>query len=113
MMDPMVEPETNAEPEPRIVDNADDHRYELWLDGTLAGFLEYTPRHRVVVLNHTEIDPAFEGRGLGSTLIAAAIKDIRARGLRLYPECPFVQAYLERHPEERDIALPVPDRKPE
>ncbi len=97
--------------EPRVVDNADDHRYELWLDGALAGFIDYTPRHDVVVLNHTEIDLAFEGRGLGSTLIAAAIKDIRDRGLRLFPECSFVQAYLERHPEERDVVLPAPDQK--
>jgi len=107
-MTAMSEAEASAEPE--VVDNAYEQRYELWLDGTRAGVIEYTTRHDVVVLQHTEIDPAFEGRGLGSTLIAAAIKDIRDRGLRLFPECPFVQAYLERHPEERDVSLPVPDQ---
>jgi len=111
MMDLMTQSETDAGAERRIVDNTEDHRYELWLDGTLAGFIEYTPRRRVVVLDHTEIDPAFEGRGLGSQLIAAAIEDIRSRGLRLFPACPFVKSYLERHPEDRDVTARVPRRK--
>jgi predicted GNAT family acetyltransferase len=106
----MAEPDPDPQGggDPRVVDNADEHRYELWLGHVRAGVIEYTTRHDVVVLQHTEIDPAFEGRGLGSTLIAAAIRDIRERGLRLFPDCPFVQAYLERHPEERDISLPAP-----
>ena len=47
----------------------------------------------------TEIDPAFEGQGLGERLVADALADLRARGLRLVPLCPFVRAYLRRRPD--------------
>jgi uncharacterized protein len=94
-----------AETEPRIVDNAEDECYELWLDEEIAGGIEYETKPGVVVLIHTEIDPEFEGRGLGSKLIAGALQDIRTRGLKLEPICPFVRAYLRRHPEERDLVV--------
>jgi uncharacterized protein len=94
------------EMEPRIVDNAEDECYELWLGEEIAGGIEYETKPGVVVLIHTEIDPEFEGRGLGSKLIAGALQDIRARGLKLQPICPFVRAYLTRHPEESDLVVP-------
>jgi len=94
-----------AEAEPRIVDNDEEQRYELWLGDERAGVIEYDTKPDTVVLIHTEIDPAFEGRGLGSKLIAWALKDIRDRGLRLKPVCPFVRAYLKRHPEEQDLVV--------
>src|SRR5436309_4836793 len=68
-------------------------------------------RPGVVELIHTEIDPAFEGRGLGTRLIAGALDDIRARGLELIPTCPFVRAYLRRHPEQRDLVVRPSDRR--
>lgn len=89
--------------EPRILDDPDEERYELWLGDDLAGVIEYESRPGAMVLIHTEVDRAFEGKGLGSRLIAWALRDIRTRGLKLYPLCPFVRAYLERHPEERDL----------
>src|SRR5439155_23952305 len=55
--------------------------------------------------------PAFEGRGLGTRLIAGALDDIRARGLELIPTCPFVRAYLRRHPEQRDLVVRPSDRR--
>lgn len=57
----------------------------------------------MIVLVHTEVAPAVEGRGVGSRLVSAALDDIRARGLRLVPICPFVRAYLGRHPEHGDL----------
>ena len=69
--------------EPRVVDNTAQHRYELWVGEERAGGIEYGIQPGVVELIHTEIDPAFEGRGLGSRLIAGALDDIRARGLGL------------------------------
>ena len=92
-------------PEPRVVDNAAEHRYELWVLDERAGVIEYDTRPGAVELIHTEIDPAFEGRGLGTQLIAGALHDIRARGLGLIPTCPFVRAYLRRYPEERDVVV--------
>jgi predicted GNAT family acetyltransferase len=57
----------------------------------------------VIVLVHTEVAASAEGHGLGSRLVAGALDDIRARGLRLVPVCPFVTAYLRRHPEQQDL----------
>jgi predicted GNAT family acetyltransferase len=84
-------------------DNPDESRYEVLLDGALAGIILYRERPGVVTLVHTEVRAEFEGRGLGARLVAFALGDIRERGLRLVPLCPFVSAYLERHPEDADL----------
>jgi uncharacterized protein len=90
----------------RIVDNKAEHRYELWRGSTLAGHIDYRDEPGAIVLIHTEVDPQFEGHGLGSALVRGALDDIRARGLRLVPVCPFVRTYLERHPEDRELTRP-------
>jgi predicted GNAT family acetyltransferase len=82
-----------------VRDNPDELRYELLVDGTMAGEILYPLRSDAVVLVHTEIAPQFERQGLGSKLVAGALADIRARGLRPVAVCPFVRAYLQRHPE--------------
>jgi uncharacterized protein len=85
--------------EPRVVDNPDLHRYELYVGDDLAGQIAYSQRNGAVTLIHTEVDPAFKGQGLGDTIIAAALADLDERGLRMIPVCPFVRSYLERHPQ--------------
>jgi uncharacterized protein len=60
------------------------------------------------VLVHTDVAPSAEGQGIGSRLVAGALDDIRSRGLRVVPVCPFVTAYLRRHPEQRDLVVPDP-----
>jgi predicted GNAT family acetyltransferase len=87
----------------RVVDNPAALRYELWTDEVLAGWIQYTRAGDVVTLVHTDVDPAFEGRGLGSVLVAGTLDDVRARGKRIRPLCPFVAAYLRRHPEYADL----------
>jgi uncharacterized protein len=52
---------------------------------------------------HTEVDPTFEGQGLGDRLVAGALDDLRARGRKLLPLCPFVRDYLGRHPQDADL----------
>jgi predicted GNAT family acetyltransferase len=98
-------PADGASPAPRIVENTDEKRYELWVGDARAGVIEYDTQPGVVALIHTEVDPGFEGRGLATKLIADAIEDIRAQGLKLVPVCPFVRAYLQRHPEDRDLVI--------
>jgi uncharacterized protein len=88
---------------PRVQDNSIERRYELLLGDELAGILQYRRRESATVLVHTEIDPAFEGHGLGATLVQGALDDIRARGERIVPRCPFVAAYIRRHPEYADL----------
>lgn len=88
-----------------VVDNQQTKRYEAVLDGSLA-FIEYRPVANALMLTHTEVPEAFEGRGVGSALVKFALHDIRERGLRVVPMCPFVAAYLRRHPEEVDLVHP-------
>ncbi len=86
-----------------VRDNERELRYELWVGSVLAGEIRYRRQPGAIVLVHTEIDPSFEGRGLGSALVRGALDDIRANGLRLVPVCPFVAAFLRRHPEYDDL----------
>jgi predicted GNAT family acetyltransferase len=89
--------------EPRVVDNPSELRYEIWMDDRLAGEIRYTRDGDILTMVHTDIDPAFEGSGLGSTLVADALDDVRAHGRRVRPLCPFVAKYISRHPEYADI----------
>jgi predicted GNAT family acetyltransferase len=85
--------------EPRVVDNQELKRYELYVGDDLAGTILYSQRNGAVSLIHTEVDPGFKGQGLGDAIVAAALADLRDRGLRMIPTCPFVRSYLERHPQ--------------
>ena len=83
-----------------VVDQPDADRYEASIDGDLAGFLDYRRGSERLLIRHTEVDEAFEGRGVGSALARRAIDDGRAAGLTIIVACPFVQAWLARHPQE-------------
>ena len=93
--------------EPTVHDAAGSSRFEIRVDGGLAGFAQYRLNDpRLIVFTHTEIDDAFEGRGLGSILIRAALDGARGRGLAVQPDCPFVRGYIARHSEYLDL-VPV------
>ncbi len=87
----------------RAVDNPGASRFEVYVDETLAGFAAYELRTGSIVFTHTEIDPVFEGRGLGSQLAAGALDSVRSRNLRVVARCPFIARYLSRHPEYADL----------
>jgi predicted GNAT family acetyltransferase len=86
-----------------VRDQPDKKRYEVWVGDALAGFTVYRPRGEVYTFSHTEIDDAFGGRGLGSVLIKYALDDMRARGIAVLPDCPFVRRYISRHKEFLDL----------
>jgi predicted GNAT family acetyltransferase len=94
-----------------VTNRPEQHRYEITADGRPAGFTEYTDYRRVRTVLHTEIDPQFEGLGLGSLLIADALADVRERGMTIVPQCPFVQAYVDHHPEVADLVDPNARRR--
>ena len=91
-----------------VRDNPQELRYEILRDGEVVGEIWYRTAPGVIVLVHTEVAPTEEGQGVGSRLVSGALDDIRARGLRVSPVCPFVAAYLRRHPEQRDLVVRDP-----
>jgi predicted GNAT family acetyltransferase len=91
-----------------VTDNSRELRYELRVDGELAGFILYRREPDAVVLVHTDIDPRFEGQGLGERLVRGALDDLRSRHLRVVPVCPFVRAFISRHAEYSDLVTPDP-----
>lgn len=87
-----------------VVQNAELRRYEAWVDGALAGFAEYRARGAdTVVFTHTEVDDAFEGKGVASRLIRYALDDVRDQGRSVVARCPFVAAYIREHPAYADL----------
>lgn len=86
-----------------VHDDAEERRYEARIGTEVVGVISYQAKPGRLTLIHTEVDPASEGKGVGSRLVAGALEDIRSRGLSLVPVCPFVRAYLRRHPEQADL----------
>ena len=86
-----------------VKDVPDEGRFEISLDGQPAGFTEYVLRPGLIAFVHTEIDERFQGRGLADRLIAAALDDARRRELAVLPFCPFVQGFIARHADYRDL----------
>lgn len=95
--------------DPVVTDNAAAQRWEITLEGTLVGYATYELQPGSVTILHTVVDPAHEGRGLASRLVATALDDARGRGLAVLPACPYVRAWLARHPDQVDV-VPV-DRR--
>ena len=85
-----------------VADVPERHRYEAVVDGYVA-FAEYFLRGDVITFVHTVVPGELEGRGIGSALAKAALDDVRSRGLRVVPRCPFIRAYIERHDEYADL----------
>ncbi len=85
-----------------VEDLPDEERYEArTADGALAGFAAYQLATNLIVMTHTEVDPEFSGQGVATALIRGALDDIRDRRLPILALCPFVVAFLQRHPEYR------------
>jgi predicted GNAT family acetyltransferase len=84
---------------PTVIRNDERSRYEAWCGDTLAGFATYREPGDRTVFMHTEVEPAFEGRGVAKALAAAALDDVVRRGRLIVPVCPFIAGYLSKHGE--------------
>jgi predicted GNAT family acetyltransferase len=89
-----------------VVDNPSASRFDLLVDDKPAGLIAYTRHGPSIALVHTQVDPAYEGKGYGSVLARGALEALRAEGVRVIPLCPFIQGYLKRHPEYLDLVSP-------
>ena len=86
-----------------IVDRPERHRFEVLADGEVAGFVDYQLGQGEILLVHTEIDEAYEGKGLGSVLVRHVLDTARDRGLAVLPLCPFVRSWIGRHEDYLDL----------
>jgi predicted GNAT family acetyltransferase len=88
---------------PEYRDDPEAGRLEVLVGGRRAGYVAYRRRPGAIALTHTEIDPEFEGQGLGGKLVRESLSRARAEGLAVLPFCPFVRSYVESHPSELDL----------
>lgn len=88
--------------EPVVRDNEARRRYEITVEGRTA-LLTYERQPGSIELIHTEVPSELQGRGLASTLARTALEAARTAGERVIVTCPYVEAYVERHPEYQDL----------
>jgi predicted GNAT family acetyltransferase len=86
-----------------IRDNREAARFEIVVDGVVAGFAKYKLREDEIVFLHTEVKDEFEGKGIGGELARGVLGAAREAGLTVVPQCPFISGYIRRHPEYQDI----------
>jgi predicted GNAT family acetyltransferase len=87
----------------QVTDNAEHNRYEARIGDRVVAFSTYRILDGRVVFLHTETDEAFGGRGIAGALVRGALDEVRARGLRVTAKCPYVRAWIERHPDYADL----------
>lgn len=86
-----------------VRDSPDQSQYDVSVDGKPAGMLAYRLDENRITMVHAEVDPAYDGQGVGSELARYALEDARARHLAVVPACPFVSAYIRKHSEYADL----------
>ncbi|CAN5569551.1 MAG: N-acetyltransferase [Acidimicrobiia bacterium] len=89
-----------------VVHNSEQQRYEVLVDGALAGFtVAREGQDDVVVMPHTEIEPDRRGQGLGDILVQGALEDLRRLGKQVDPRCPFVNQFMQDNQEFEDLRV--------
>jgi len=86
-----------------VIDHPEASRYELHDGDTLAGVAVYQLRDDSIIFSHTKVSDTYEGQGGGSQLAREALDDTRRRGLRVVVRCPFIAAWIKRHPDYADL----------
>lgn len=94
-----------------VQDNAAETRFEITVDGDLAGYVDYEQDGDEYALPHTRVYPEFGGRGIGGQLISGALTEIASRGGSVLPYCPFVPKVIRDNPDF--LALVPEDRRAE
>lgn len=85
-----------------VINNSDAHRFEVTINGKVA-MIQYLLTSHLIVFTHTEVPPEFEGMGVAGRMAKVALEHARTAGLKVQPLCPFVAAYIRRHPEYQDL----------
>lgn len=87
----------------KVRDDSAHSRYEVTVEGAPGGHAFYRSEPGRVVFTHTEVDPKWQGQGVGSALARAALDDVRARDLKVVAICPYISAFIRRNPEYTDL----------
>ena len=90
-------------PDVTITDNPERKRFEARVGDQVAGFVAYRIDDYTITFEHTEVDDAYEGQGIGSRLARGALDGARALQRKVVAECPFIKSYIERHDEYQDL----------
>jgi hypothetical protein len=85
-----------------IFNNKAQHRYELAIDGHIAATY-YKIDGNIITFVHTEVPSELGGKGIGSKLIRGALDQVRAGGLKVIPQCPFVKAFIDKNADYQDL----------
>ena len=85
-----------------VTNNERTHRFEIE-EGDSTAFLSYRHVGNSIALDHTEVPPELEGRGIASKLTRSALEFAREQGLQVVPICPYVSKYLRKHSEYLDL----------
>ncbi|SER79018.1 hypothetical protein SAMN05421870_104254 [Streptomyces qinglanensis] len=86
-----------------ISDNTAEGRFEARIDGALAGVAQYLRAPGVLAVTHTEVEPAYEGRGVGGALAHHILESAQEAGEKVAPVCPFVANWIRRHPDYQPL----------
>lgn len=90
-----------------VDNNAAESRFEITLDGEVAGYLDYRTQGNTVDLTHAHTDPALRGQGLAGQLVQGALDVIRVEKMRVIPTCPYVAAWIQDHPDYQGLVDPL------
>lgn len=90
-------------PAVQIVDNTAANRYEARIGSQVAGFAEYIRTKHLIAFVHTEVNPGYEGQGVGTSLVRFSLDEARTAGLDVLPVCPFYASWIARHPDYQGL----------
>lgn len=96
-------PAASHDPDLVMRDNSTKGRFEARIGRKVVAFAEYRALRQRIAVVHTKVEPGYAGRGVGRRLVQWLLDDIRARGLKVTPICPFTAAFIERHPTYADL----------
>lgn len=92
----------------QVRQNAAENRFEIVIGKQTAGYVTYRDEPGLRVFLHAQVEPAFEGKGVGSRLAEGALSATREAGLRVEPQCDFIAVYIQRHQEYADLVSRSP-----
>ncbi|GAA2147513.1 GNAT family N-acetyltransferase [Glycomyces algeriensis] len=88
-----------------VTDAPERSRYEVHEDGELLGYAEYVRREGIVTFTHTVVFPEAQGKGAASVMVRVSLDEVRSRGERVRPLCPYYASWIERHPDYQDLVV--------